>query len=111
MNNGANSTRKQFHGCEKCHEEDTRGSRSEVKLWVIQGMINRRAGEIRGRMKRKKWNTGDIKSERKTGGKRITSVSEGKHISREDTLNGERYTSAFSPNSTQARIASSSRNV
>lgn len=34
-----------------------------------------------------------------------------KRISREDTLNEKRYTSAFSPSSTQAWIASSSRNV
>lgn len=34
-----------------------------------------------------------------------------KRISREDILNAVRYTSAFSPSSTRARIASSSRNV
>lgn len=50
------------------------------------------------------------KQEKEVKGK--NNESEGsKRISREDTLNGEKYTSAFSPSCTQTRIASSSRNV
>jgi hypothetical protein len=64
-------------------------------------------------MERRRENETERKRER--GEKRQwkkNNESEGsKRTSREDILNGERYTSAFSPSSTQARIAPSSRNI
>lgn len=69
-------------------------------------MTGRERGEGLGRKEAKgKEGGGEV-------GRRKNNWREGsKRISREDTLNAERYTSAFSPSSTQARIAPSSRNV
>jgi len=80
----------------------------EVKLWVVREMINRRAGKIVERERNGKRE----EKERKEAVEKKNNENEGsKRISREDILNGERYTSTFSSSSTQARIASSSRNV
>lgn len=102
------------NGARVTHENNFAGAKNavkhtwlvfEVKLWVVREMINRRAGKIRGR-ERERQKAGE------RGGRKKNNESEGgKRISREDTLNGEKYTSAFSPSCTQTRIASSSRNV
>lgn len=82
---------------------------------VVREMINRRAGKIRGKGREKERKRKRKSEKQKAGersGRKKNNGSEGsKRISREDTLNGEKYTSAFSPSCTQTRIASSSRNV
>lgn len=111
------------NGARVTHENNFAGAKNavrhtwlvfEVKLWVVREMINRRAGKIRGKGKEKE-NERERVRDRKQGkeaeGKRITGARVVNVSLGEDTLNGEKYTSAFSPSCTQTRIASSSRNV